>query len=61
MLLLRLVYYLLQHKSHIYRFGMFEQGSNFLVKSGSRLKRRRRGVLEDECEYGSELGNGSRR
>ena len=56
MLLVRLDYYRLQHKSHIYRFRMFEQASYFLQESGSRLKRRCRGVLRDQCEYDSQLG-----
>jgi len=56
MLLVRLVYFLLQHKSHVYCFRMFEEASYFLEKSGWRLKRRCRGVLGDQCEYNSELG-----
>ena len=52
MLLVRLVYFLLQHKSHRYRFRTFEQASYIPEKSGWRLKRR---SLGDRSEYDSKL------
>lgn len=63
MLLVRLVYYFLKHKGHIYRFRMFEHAGYFFEKSRSRLKRRCRGGLGDQCEYESEPGKsgGARR
>ena len=57
----RLVYYLLQHKSDIYRFTMFEQASDFLYKPGLRLMRKCRRVLGDQYEYDSELSKGGER
>jgi len=44
-----------------YLFRTFEEASYFIEKSGSRLKRRCRGVLRDQCEYESELGKGGGR
>ena len=52
MLLVGLVYFVPKNKSHVCLFIAFEPTSYFVEKFGLRLKR---GVLRDECEYGSEI------
>ena len=42
---------------YTYLFRMFEEASDFLEKPGLRLKRKRWGVLGDQCKYDSKLGH----
>jgi hypothetical protein len=51
--MVRLVHFMVNYKSRVYRFKTFDQASCFLEKL--RLKRRCRGVLGDRSEYDSEL------